>query len=297
MVDIKIRSAKENDSKDIFEWRNDELTRQMSHTSEIIEWENHSRWYSNSLDSESRILLICEDDRKEKIAIIRFDISESNAVISINLNPTQRSKGLAKSCLIESIEFFSKEYIEIKNLIAEIKEENIASQKTFLGIGFTKYTLKDNVGFYEKKLVWYKNIMSLKFEKIIPTQNQNDELFSLLNNRKYSISHTSTPSKNEHSEFVSAHPYRVWYLVYKNKSLIGSVYLHVDNSVGIDLIEYYESEIFSVIKYIKDNHKPLPSIKSVRRDNFFINVASENEHLIKILKKLDKSEIQRSFLI
>ena len=105
------------------------------------------------------------------------------------------------------------------------------------------------------------------------------------------------PSKNEHSEFVSAHPYRVWYLAYKNKNLIGSVYLHIDNSVGIDFIEYCESEIYSVIKYIKDNHQPLPSIKSVRRDNFYINVASENEHLVKILKKLDKSEIQRSFLI
>tara|TARA_X000000368_G_C23039524_1_gene716242 strand:- start:1457 stop:1876 length:420 start_codon:yes stop_codon:yes gene_type:complete len=139
--------------------------------------------------------------------------------------------------------------------------------------------------------------MSLKFEKIIPTQDQNDQLFFLLNNRKYSISHTSMPSKNEHSEFVSAHPYRVWYLAYKNKNLIGSVYLHIDNSVGIDFIEYCESEIYSVIKYIKDNHQPLPSIKSVRRDNFYINVASENEHLVKILKKLDKSEIQRSFLI
>lgn len=139
--------------------------------------------------------------------------------------------------------------------------------------------------------------MSLKFEKIIPTQNQNDKLFFLLKNRKFSISHTSIPLKNEHSEFVSAHPYRVWYLVYKNKSLIGSVYLHIDNSVGIDLIEYYESDIFSVIKYFKDNYKPLPSIKSVRRDNFFINVASKNKCLVKILKKLDKSEIQRSFLI
>ena len=139
--------------------------------------------------------------------------------------------------------------------------------------------------------------MSLKFEKIIPTQIQNDDLFFLLNKRKYSISHTITPSKNEHSEFVSAHPYRVWYLIYKNKSLIGSVYLHVDNSVGIDLIEYDESEIFSVIKYIKDNHKPLPSIKSVRRDIFFINVPPENEHLAKILKELDKNEIQRSFQI
>ena len=153
MVDIKIRSAKENDSRDIFEWRNDKITRQMSHSSEIIDYENHSRWYSSSLDSESRILLICEDDSNEKIAIIRFDISESSAVISINLNPTQRGKGLARSCLIGSIEFFSREYIGINNLIAEIKEDNIASQKTFLGIGFTKYNLKDNVGFYEKILV------------------------------------------------------------------------------------------------------------------------------------------------
>ena len=153
MVDIKIRSAKENDSKDIFEWRNDELTRQMSHTSEIIEWENHNRWYSNSLDSESRILLICEDDLNEKIAIIRFDITESNAIISINLNPAQRGKGLSKSCLIRAIEFFAKKYIEIKKLIAEIKEDNIASQKTFFGIGFTKYNSEENVGFYKKILV------------------------------------------------------------------------------------------------------------------------------------------------
>ena len=139
--------------------------------------------------------------------------------------------------------------------------------------------------------------MSIKFERIIPTQNQIDELFFLLNNRKYSISHTSTPSKKEHSDFVSEHPYLVWYLIYKNKNLIGSVYLQTDNSIGIDLIEYYENEILLVFKYIKNNHKPLPSIKSVRGDEFFMNVSSENTNLIKILKNLDKYEIQRSFLV
>lgn len=139
--------------------------------------------------------------------------------------------------------------------------------------------------------------MPLTFEKIIPTQNQNDELFFLLNSRKYSISHTNLPSKNEHSEFVSAHPYRVWYLIYRNKNLIGSVYLQTDNSIGIDLIEYHENDILSVIKYIKNNYKPHSSIKSVRRDEFFINVSSENSHLIKILKNLDRNEIQRSFLV
>jgi len=152
MKDIKIRSAKEDDSKDIFEWRNDELSRRMSHSSKIIEWENHNIWYSNSLDLKSRLLLICENDHNKKIAIIRFDISELHALISINLNPIQRGKGLAKSCLNRSIEFFAKEYIDIKNIIAEIKEDNIASQKLFLGIGFTKYNLKGNVGFYKKIL-------------------------------------------------------------------------------------------------------------------------------------------------
>lgn len=152
MIEIKIRNAKENDTKDIFEWRNDEITREMSHSSEIIEWENHCKWFLSSLDSKNSVLLICEDNSSEKIAIIRFDIFESYSIISINLNPAQRGKGLSKSCLIRSIEFFSKEYIEIKNLIAEIKEDNIASQKTFLGIGFIKYNLKNNIGFYKKIL-------------------------------------------------------------------------------------------------------------------------------------------------
>ena len=37
-------------------------------------------------------------------------------------------------------------------LIAEIKEENVASQKTFIEIGFEKYNLVDDVGFYQKML-------------------------------------------------------------------------------------------------------------------------------------------------
>lgn len=139
--------------------------------------------------------------------------------------------------------------------------------------------------------------MSLKYEKIIPTQNQINELFFLLKNRKYSISHIKTPSQKDHATFVYAHPYRVWYLLYRYKSLIGSFYLHTDNSVGIDLIEYNEDEIVLVTKYIKSNYEPLSSVKSVRRNNFFINVPAENKHLIKILKNLDMTEIQRSFVI
>ena len=139
--------------------------------------------------------------------------------------------------------------------------------------------------------------MSIKFEKIIPTQDQIDKLFHLLKNRTYSISHKKIPSEKEHFEFVSQHPYSILYLIYRKKSLAGSVYIHTDNSIGIDLNEYHENEVFLVIKYIKDNHSPLPSKKSVRREDFFINVAAKNSKLLKILKKLDTNEIQRSFIL
>jgi hypothetical protein len=38
----KIRKANEGDSRDIFDWRNDELTRQMSHTTDLVKWREHS---------------------------------------------------------------------------------------------------------------------------------------------------------------------------------------------------------------------------------------------------------------
>ena len=139
--------------------------------------------------------------------------------------------------------------------------------------------------------------MSLKFEKIIPTQNQIDELFFLLNNRKYSISHSSTPSKNEHSEFVSAHPYRVWYLVYKNKSLIGSVYLHIDNSIGLNCVdEISELQIKKILNLLTSEFQPLDPVPSVRIGKFFINIASSNIQLQEKLKSIGLIESQRSFI-
>lgn len=151
--DIKVRNAKKKDCKDIFKWRNNQITREMSHTSEVINWDKHYEWYCNSLDMESRILLICENSCNEKIALVSFNISELKAVISINLNPTQRGKGLGRLCLTKSIEVFYIEFSEIKNLLAEIKKENIASKKIFLAAGFEKYNTKNNIDFYKKVLV------------------------------------------------------------------------------------------------------------------------------------------------
>ena len=91
----KTRKANESDSKDIFDWRNDKLVRQMSHTTDLVEWDGHSAWFAASLTNPNRLLVMCEDDNtNEKVAIVRFDVENERALISINLAPKMRGKAM-----------------------------------------------------------------------------------------------------------------------------------------------------------------------------------------------------------
>ena len=139
--------------------------------------------------------------------------------------------------------------------------------------------------------------MTLDFEKIIPTSNQVSELYKLLLDRKNSISHTDIPSLNEHNQFVLSHPYVAWYLIYKSEKLIGTLYVHSDNSIGLNVNQSTKEDVSEIISFIKAQHKPLPSVKSVRRGEFFMNVSSDDGDLIKCLQQLGKEEIQRSFVV
>jgi RimJ/RimL family protein N-acetyltransferase len=134
---INTRVASITDSRDIFEWRNDELTRKMSHTSDIVEWEGHSAWFESSLENKNRLILLCESiNELKKIAVVCFDINFRRALVSINLSPEMRGKGISKQCLSKSIENFKNRFPQVVALDAEIKLENIASQRVFKSIGF-----------------------------------------------------------------------------------------------------------------------------------------------------------------
>ena len=49
---LVVRKANDEDSRDIFDWRNDELTRQMSHNTDFVDWDSHSNWLYSSLINE-----------------------------------------------------------------------------------------------------------------------------------------------------------------------------------------------------------------------------------------------------
>lgn len=147
---IDSRKADIGDSKDIFEWRNEEFTRQMSLTSGLIDWDGHSQWFSESLENKSRLLAICEDaDIGRKVAVVRFDVELDRALISINLAPDLRGKRLAKPCLSSAIAFFQALFAHVSIIDAQIKSVNAPSKRVFEGVGFEFVKESGEVLYYE----------------------------------------------------------------------------------------------------------------------------------------------------
>ncbi len=157
MSEILITRATIYDSKDIWVWRNDELTRAMSFSSDVLSWESHSSWFDKSLmDKNKRFYVGRLLSSNQKVGMCRFDINEvsNDAEVSINLNPVMRGLGLSDKLLSASMKFFFEEH-KI-DLIAKIKLQNLASIKCFIKCGFVFRNTHNGYNFYT-----YNTLMSL----------------------------------------------------------------------------------------------------------------------------------------
>ncbi len=146
---VTVLPATAKDSHNIWQWRNDELTKQMSISSESATWESHSNWYEKTLANPCRHLYIGYLSATEKIGMCRFDVdSKTNkAEVSINLNPEYRNKKLSAKLLAESIKKFRGD--SDITLTATIKKINIGSIKCFASIGFVFKGEDADCNYYE----------------------------------------------------------------------------------------------------------------------------------------------------
>lgn len=123
------------DSQRIWQWRNDPVTRQMSRKIEEIPWKAHREWYQQTMQDEKKIILM-GTYLGDPIGMIRFDLVDTEgAEVSINLSPQQRGKGLG-SLLLQAACRYAHVEKQLKRLIANIRQENITSQKLFEHAGF-----------------------------------------------------------------------------------------------------------------------------------------------------------------
>ena len=146
-----IQKITKKDSLDIWLWRNNKKSIFFSKNKKKITLEAHNKWFRKNLKNKKIKFykgFIVKKNEKKKIGFVRFNIKSKHALVSINLNPVMRGKGLSYILLAAVIKKFLK-FKKIK-LIAEIKKNNHASVKCFLKNGFCFFKTRNQYNFYQR---------------------------------------------------------------------------------------------------------------------------------------------------
>lgn len=148
--EFEIKIATISDMKAVFDLSNDELVRANSFNQEKICWEDHQIWFKSKLDDfKKSIFYVIKSNDENLVGYVRLDNENDNWIITIHLSKMYRGKGFGKK-IIEAVCNLNED----KNIIAFVKETNIASYQSFINAGFNTVELvkKENENFYKLEI-------------------------------------------------------------------------------------------------------------------------------------------------
>lgn len=162
--ELRVRKVDIFDARDVWEWWNDPLTRQMMAKKNFVPWDEHQQWFRRLIEDDNRLMCIgvC---RESKVGVVRFDLRESASKlweVSINLNPKFRGRGLASIFLTASCDFFSQRHHNAILYANVGVVNNIASQRTFERAGFLRTPDPVNEFHYELSIIRRKTLVTDK---------------------------------------------------------------------------------------------------------------------------------------
>lgn len=134
---INIRPVAQGDCRDLWIWRNHGNTRRFSYNHELINYDKHKEWFLKKIKSNKTAIYIAEQENKEKIGQVRFEIDgDSCCSVHVCLNPVFLGKKLGAGVIRKATICFLKERSFIRGIKAEILTNNIASKKAFEKAGY-----------------------------------------------------------------------------------------------------------------------------------------------------------------
>ncbi|WP_240549660.1 GNAT family N-acetyltransferase [Devosia salina] len=135
--------------------RNEPRTRAMSLTTDVVTQDQHEAWFAKTLASSSRKLYVAALPAAPDaiMGVCRFDIAQSGdeAEISINLAEAAQGQGLSPILITSCVSLFQVHNPAIRTILARVRHENVASQKSFLRAGF-----QQDASPVEAGCLWYR---------------------------------------------------------------------------------------------------------------------------------------------
>ena len=132
---IKVRKAVWDDRDELFKLASSLDVRNASFYPGEILYENHLIWFDKILKNKNEVIYILTES-DIFLGQIRFSLDGNSCIVGISLDEKARGKKYGVLFFNNAFVKLRKEYKNIKQIKAFIKEENIRSQKYFKKIGF-----------------------------------------------------------------------------------------------------------------------------------------------------------------
>lgn len=135
MSDVEVRVARLDDSQNLFQWRNHPAIREVSRNTNEIDWHSHQNWFASVLADTERILLIGQRSGNP-VGVVRFDVQNDEAEISIYLVPDVGIPGLGRALLLSAEQWLAANHPAIQGIRAHVLGANDRSKRLFIGAGY-----------------------------------------------------------------------------------------------------------------------------------------------------------------
>ena len=127
---IHLRLADANDAQTIFNWRNHHAIRHFSGNTQEISLDEHHHWFKQRLIKNRGPILI-GDINSQPLGVVRFDISNDGASVSIYLVPESDLKGWGRCLLDRAENWLRQHHPKVVKLHAQVLPNNEPSKKLF----------------------------------------------------------------------------------------------------------------------------------------------------------------------
>ena len=133
--ELTLRLVRESDCRLLFEWAIDPMARAASFHSAAISWEDHARWFAERLQDPHSVIYIGQNVAGEPVGVVRFQIKNDSAVLSVNVAAEFRGEGWGRELIAFSTHALVRAF-SIRRIDAFVKPDNQASVSLFEASGF-----------------------------------------------------------------------------------------------------------------------------------------------------------------
>lgn len=150
--DFQVRRMNESDIIRTYEWASSSEIRKYSFSQHQISLEEHISWFNMKI-SDTCSFYYAVEYNKNMVGSIRYDIKNSEAVISYLVDPIFHGKGFGQTLLKMGMKKFLEDYKGSVDIVGYVMVDNLASINIFERGGYTKTIESDGSYKFTKKII------------------------------------------------------------------------------------------------------------------------------------------------